>query len=144
MAISYTAADVKPATGNTTSPIVLNTATGVSVTAGQPCTVDADGAVVLAANTSAALSGGTGQPIYIAANAAAAERPVILYPTGSLMDYGGGFGGAGRVVVLGAAGVLELTADQSNSDWLTILGESTAAGILRFIPRAANIQVAGL
>lgn len=144
MAISYTASNVTPATGNTTSPLVLITATGVSVTAGQPCIINDDGNIVLAANTSAALSGGTGRTIYLAGGAAGAERPVILYPPGTLMDYGGGFGGAGRIVVLGAAGVLELPADQANGDWLTILGESTAAGVMRFNPRAANIQVAGL
>jgi len=143
-AYSWTASNVKPASTNTAQPRVAIVKTGVTVVAGAACLLDENQQVILAANTSAALSGVNGQ-LFIAGSGNGEGKPVVLYPVGAEIEYGAAvFAGVTRLVYLGGAGVLEPVGDQSNGDWSTIVGVSISTTTMRVLGLALNLEVTGL
>jgi len=138
-AYSWTASNVKPDTGNRTSEEVFTVAAGVTVTAGQPCTLNDSNQIVLASNASSALSGS--KNLYIAVTSGAAGGRIAVLPIGSRIEFGTSvFALSDPLVVLGGPGVLELYSDLSTSDWIVIMGYAISTTTWLFRPQVLGLQ----
>lgn len=131
----FTATDVIQISGTYET---AKTAAGVTVTAGQICTKDTSGNVVLAVNTSWALSGQYN--LYMALTGAAPGQSILLANPDSVVDYGATVEGI-LYYLSSTAGALEPAADLSSSDYLSVVAYGNSSDYLVFDPILTNTQV---
>lgn len=134
--LSFTSTDVKLTSGNVTTATV---ATGQTITAGNVVTLDSNGDIVQAANTSWALSGQYG--IYIALTDAAAGQECTYANPDAVIDIGSVSTDGIMYFVSSTAGSVEPYADLTTGDYLTAVCYGDANDDLVLSPIATNTTV---
>lgn len=94
---------------------------GATITQGQPVYIDANRQAQLAANTSAAAAAAKG----VAMNSVLSGQP-LEYQMDGTVSYGTAT--EGIIYVIGAAGVVEPSADSTSNDYICVLGVGDSGG----------------
>lgn len=130
--LSITAANVRPGSAQLISGIA-----GASLTAGQAVYQNASDQTYKAALSDTAPHAAAAG---IVVNNAASGQPISI-ATGGAVTLGGSVGTVGDVLTVSAnAGMLAPVGDKVATEWITILGVVTAAGVLTLAKNISGVQ----